>query len=145
MWWNKWFKSRPKVGTSVDAPPSANRAREAQTLHTQLGRLLDEVDVDALCEDVVLRRFMVSVYWGDIHQLFNAAISARRETPALTAVNLYSYFKVGGVAPSACLQRLCGTLESTQTLSYTVQVDIQELISQLRALSHIHSNPKALP
>lgn len=130
MWWNKWFKPTCKVGQEVAVKLGTNAV-----LAQKLLDLCVQVPVDRLYKDVVLRRYLLSLYWSDIQTLFDVLIAGRKITPTGVAVNLHNYFKSAGSLPSVCLERLAQTLARTEDIPFTVTSDVNSLIEQI---NHAH-------
>lgn len=140
MWYKRLFKPSKKVGeVGVEKDVVVPMAV------IKLQAFVERVDVDRLVENPVLRRFLLTVHWSDIGQLFDAILRQRKETPVLTGVNIYTYFKTAGTPASICLKRLVDTLTQTPTSSYSVNRDIEQLILQLEEASAIESQLKETP
>lgn len=138
MWFTKWFKPTPKIAivssteVQIDNTPTT-------TLPNRLLNLCSQVDIDRLCSDTVIRRYLLTVHWSDIQSLFDALLNGKKSTPSHIAVNLYSYFKTGGSPPSVCLMRLAQSLQASSSIPYSVSSDIESLIEQL---SHANQSLK---
>lgn len=137
MWYKRLFKPANKIGQCVPPKSIESLATIDATLAKRLQSFIDKVDVDALVESPVLRRFLLTLYWSDITQLFDAIVYKKKDTLGLTGVNIYSYFKPAGTPASVCLKRLCDALNENPVIPYTISMDIEQLICQLQDASVI--------
>lgn len=133
MWWQHLFNPTKKIGESlvVEEPVPTSLA-------DRLNQLCTQVPVDILFKNLVIRRFLLTLYWSDIQTLFDAALYRKKDTPTVTAVNIHTYFKAAGTLPSVCLERLSQTLRLNEGVPYTVTHDVEQLIIQLQEANTIH-------
>lgn len=134
----KWLKPTAKIGVGGLNEVAGKDVKE--TLRTRLLQMSSEVNIDTIYSDIVLRRFLLTLYWGDVGTLFEALISSRKDVPMQVAVSVQSYFKSAGCSPSACLERLALYLEKSQRVPYSVSEDIERLIQQLTEIQRISNN-----
>ena len=149
MWFKRLFNPIGKIGQDLSTESIIvlqTKEPVDTTLAQRLQSFIDKVDVDALVESPVLRRFLLTLYWGDITQLFDAIVHKKKDTQGLTGVNIYSYFKPAGTPASVCLKRLCGALKEAPIVPYTTSMDVEQLICQLEEASIIgNSTSKEYP
>ena len=140
MWWNKLFKPAAKVGHTVH---KQEKEPIVLSLADRLRLFCRQDTVDDLYANVVIRRFLITMHYSDIQQLFNALLSDGRSPSLMNAVNIYTYFKTAGTPPSICLDRLSGTLRQAAVIPYGVRQDVEHLITQLSEAYDIYtSQPK---
>lgn len=142
MWFYRWFKPVQKIQLAQEVSQPTEQPLE--TSSTPLKQLCQSVDVDRLCRDAVMRRYLVTVYWPDIQSLFEAVINNKGGPTSLVAVNLYSYFKTAGSPASVCLTRLSDMLQTTGTVPHTVSADVNTILNMFNQLGEKHPELKMM-
>lgn len=152
MWFPRWIKNTPRIGHGSDElslptpqpePASVPVIEKAVPPFIQgLKEVHDSLPIDAICSDVVLRRYLLSVRWPDIESLLDALLQSKRATPDHSAVNIHSYFRTAGSPPSVCIYRLIQMLETTENPPFSVVSDAAALASSLKAAYSISNLKK---
>ena len=140
MWFHKWFKPVQKIQPTQETTQPTQQSLEAPS--TPLKQLCQTVDVDRVCRDAVMRRYLITVHWPDIQSLFEAALNNKRGSASLVAVNLYSYFKTAGSPASVCLARLSDMLQATSAVPHSVSADVDTIVNMFNQLGETHPELK---
>ena len=140
MWFSKWFKPVQKIQPTPETPYPTQEAKTASP--APLKQICEEMDVDRVCSDVVLRRYLITVHWTDVQSLFEAILNNKRSSPSLVAVNLYTYFKTAGSPASICLTRLSDMLQSVDSIPHSVSKDVDSIVAMFRQLLETHPELK---
>ena len=142
MWFHKWFKPVQKIQPTQDVTQLTQQS--LKTPSTPLKQLCQTVDIDRVCRDAVMRRYLITVHWADIQSLFEAVLNNKRGSATLVAVNLYSYFKTAGTPASVCLIRLSDMLETTSPVPHSVSTDVDTIVNMFNQLGENHPELKMM-
>ena len=140
MWISRWFKPVQKIQPTEEVTLPVKKSPEVPS--TPLKQLCQSVDVDRICKDPVMRRYLITVYWPDVESLFEATLNNKRGPNSLIAVNLHSYFKTAGSPASVCLVRLSDILDSIDAVPHGVSADINVIVNTFNQLGNRHPELK---